>query len=191
MWWLILYFVLFVIFAPLFLVAIGLPFKKHLGLRDFADGSVIDLYDLPDWLWFLQNPKDGLTGDGRGWFWNIKAAGWPAWLKMLWWSGWRNPWKYLKDRVFGINVRHYVMTKIIGQDHVRDDFRSTGFHILKATPKSGGFNKYTVYYVRRWGESKLALVFQLGQKIKLSHNDVTDDKWVGVTLELNPFKDIS
>ena len=190
-----LYLAVFLIFVsvivPAVLVGIGLPFKKSLGLRDFADNTVINHYDLPDWLKGLQNKEDGLTGDKRGWYWNTYFPAWvPAWFKMWWWSGVRNPWNYLKRHIIGINVKNYTITKLKGDDYVRDDFNNTGFQILVAESKSGNKIRPMLYWVMRWGGSNRAIVFQLGWKIKLSHNDIIDDKWVGLTFEPNPFKRI-
>jgi hypothetical protein len=84
------------------LVGIGLLFKVPLGKRTFKDGTEVDNYELPHWLKWLQNHEDGLTGDKRGWYWNIYMAGRPAWWKMLIWSAWRNPFNYLKRVVLGV-----------------------------------------------------------------------------------------
>lgn len=181
----------FIVFGPLVLVGIGLPFKVDKGVRYFDDGTSTQHYDLPRWLLWLTNKKDGLTGDRRGWYWNEYMAGLPAWFKMLIWSGWRNPWNYLKRHIIGINVRDYSISKVIGDGYVRDDFNSTGFQILKATHKITGSNRFALYWVRRWDKSNRAIVVQLGWKIKLSHNLVDVDKFVGFTFEPNPFKDIS
>ena len=175
----------FIIFAPAILVAIGLPFRKELGLRHFEDGTTISHYDLPDWLYWLQNDYDGVTGDRRGWYWNVYMAGKPALFKMWWWSAFRNPWNNLKRKVIGINMKDHTVTKVCGVDYVRDDFRSEGFQILRA-------GRYPMlYWVRRWGQSDRAIVMQLGWKIKLSYNELTEDKWCGLTFEPNPCKDIS
>jgi len=56
------------------LVGIGLPFKRTIGSRDFEDGTSVIQYELPNWLKWLQNPEDGLTGDKRGWL-NLMVYG--------------------------------------------------------------------------------------------------------------------
>jgi hypothetical protein len=184
-----------VVIIPTLAVGLGLLFKVDKGLRHFSDGTTIQHYDLPSWLKWFSNPIDGLTGDRRGWYWNIYMEGKPAWLKMFWWSAFRNQYNYLKRYVIGIDMREYVVTKIAGQDVVRDSFEGTGFHILKATPDDGGWNKYTLYWVMRWFKSNRAIVVQLGWKIKLSHNGMHQEDeskyWKGFTIEPNPFKDIS
>lgn len=81
----ILYIILAYLIITFGLVGIGLFFKKDLGYKTFKDGTVIQNYELPDWLKWLQNPEDNLTGDKRGWYWNIYMAGRPAWWKMLIW----------------------------------------------------------------------------------------------------------
>ena len=61
------YLIAFIVFAPLVLVAAGLPFKINKGVRFFEDNTSTQQYDLPVWLKWLQNPEDGLTGDRRSW----------------------------------------------------------------------------------------------------------------------------
>lgn len=154
-------------------------------------------YDLPDWLGWYQNPEDGLMGDKRGWYWNECCAQWlPGWVRMWWWSGFRNPANRLKRFILGLDIRDYVIIKVRGQDYVRDDLQSTGFQILKAKPKRFG-NKahWMLYWVWKWPNTNRAIVVQLGAKIKLSHNHVNyvdePDYFKGITFEVNPFKDIS
>jgi hypothetical protein len=178
------------------LVGVGLFFKVDKGERVFKDGTSTTQYDLPQWLLWSTNPEDGLTGDHRGWYWNVYMKGRPDWWKMLVWSAWRNPFNYLKRFIWGIDIRNYLFSKVVGQDYVRDDFDNTGFQILKATPTSKkGFNKYLLYWVYRYGKSDRALVIQLGWKIKLDHNHAVEadewDYWKGLTFEINPYKGIS
>lgn len=178
---------------PAILVAVGIPFRRHLGLRSFQDTSVIRHYDLPHWLLWLQNPEDGLTGDKRGWYWNVKTRGWPDWLKMWWWSGVRNPWNYFKRITIGCDVRNHSIVKVYGDDYVRDDLVNTGFQILLA--KGSGIPKPALYWVKRYGQSNRAIVVQLGWKLKLEHNNIQYedplDYYKGLTFEINPFKDVS
>lgn len=177
------------------LVGIGLLFKVDKGLRHFSDGTTIRQYELPDWLKWFQNPVDHLTGDKRGWYWNEHMKGKPAWFKMWWWSGVRNPLNYFKLRIMGIDVREHVIIKMCGQDFVRDDFDNAGFQILLAKPDNEGMDKPSLYWVMRWFDSNRAIVMQLGWKIKLSHNEIQEENenkyWKGWTFEVNPFKDIS
>jgi len=191
----ILYGFLTLLFVPFILVGFGLFFKHRLGIREFEDGTIIQNYELPDWLKWLQNPEDNLTGDKRGWYWNIYMAGKPDWFKMLWWSAWRNPFNYLKRVVIGVDIRDYTFHKLCGQDYVRDDLRSTGFQILYAKPKGGGFPRPMLYWVRTWGSSSRAIVWQFGWKIKLEHNSATYknewDHFKGLTFEPQVFKNIS
>jgi len=192
----ILYIILAYLIITFGLVGIGLFFKKDLGYKTFKDGTVIQNYELPDWLKWLQNPEDNLTGDKRGWYWNIYMAGRPAWWKMLIWSAWRNPWNWLKRIGTGCDVRTHTITKLCGANYVRDDFDNTGFQILLAKPEKG-ITKPAVYWVRRWGQSNRAIVVQLGWKIKLEHNGVIyseEDKYdyyKGWTIEIQTAKDIS
>jgi len=181
------------------LVGVGLFFKKDLGDRAFSDGTVVRNYELPDWLWWSQNPEDNLTGDKRGWYWNIYMEGRPDWWKMWVWSAWRNPLNYWKRIKTGCDIREHRVVKICGDDYVRDDFENTGFQILLAVPTAMHSKWYhykpALYWVRRWGSSNRGIVVQLGWKIKLSHNGATYvdplDYFKGWTLEPQPFKDIS
>ena len=117
------------------LVAIGLLFKKDLGARTFKNGVTVQNYELPNWLKWLHNPEDHLTGDKRGWYWCEYMAGEPAWLKMWWWSAWRNPLNYFKRVVIGVDVRGYTFHKLCGQDYVRDDYAARAFKFFTLNPK--------------------------------------------------------
>lgn len=177
------------------IVGTGLFFKVKQGERKFKDGTRTTQYDLPQWLLWSTNPEDGLTGDSRGWYWNIYMKGRPDWWKMLIWSAWRNPFNYFKRFILGINIKNYTFTKLYGDDYVRDDFDSTGFQILKATRMGGGSSRYSLYWVKQYGSTDRAMVIQLGWKIKLSHNGAVYkdevDYYKGFTFEINPYKDIS
>lgn len=155
--------------------------------------------DLPSWLKPWQNIEDGLRGDHRGW-WDANSYGQDSskLFNMFWWSAIRNPFNYFKRFTLGCDIRKYLIVKLAGQDHVRDDLRSTGWHVLKARPLHKSWLKlprYTFYGVFRYGKSNRALVIQLGNKIKLEHNSVVEkdeyDNYKGFTFEINPFKDIS
>ncbi|GEM_PF-3721121 len=188
--------VLALLLLPFVLVGAGLLFKRPMGTRTFANGLTIRDYELPPCLRWLHNPEDHLTGDKRGWYWCEYFPNWvPAWFKMLWWSGWRNPFNYLKRVVMGVDIRDYTFHKLCGQDYVRDDLRSTGFQILYAKPKKGGMVRPMLYWVRPWGNSTRAIVCQWGWKIKLAHGDAEyDNEWdyfKGLTFEPQLFKDIS
>ena len=55
--------------------------------------------------------------------------------------------------------------------------------------------KPMLYWVRSWGKSNRAIVWQFGWKIKLAHNDATyDNEWdyfKGLTFEPQVYKDIA
>ncbi len=186
--------VLFWVIVPMVLVAVGLPFKKNKGERKFKDGTKTTQYDLPSWLKWMSNPEDGLTGDSKGWYWNEKMAGKPDWFKMWWWSGVRNTWNYLKRFVIGIDVREYTFHKLVGDDYVRDDLKNQGFQIIYAKPRKGWFPRPMLYWVKELHNGH-GICFQLGWKIKLSHETVVEkDEWdyfKGITFEPNPYKDLT
>jgi len=192
---LILWFIGFWVFAPLVLVAVGLPFKRYKGDRLLNNGKTIKQYELPDWLGWLHNLEDGLTGDWRGWYWFEYFPDWvPGWFKMLWWSGVRNPWNKLKRFVIGIDVRQYNIVKLCGVDYVRDDLDSQGFQILIAHPLDGGLPRPMLYWVKDLHKGR-GICFQFGWKIKLEHNDIKYvdeyDYWKGFTFEPNIYKDLT
>lgn len=194
--------VAFWVFAPPVLVAIGLPFKVRKGHRKL-DGVIVENFDLPDWLKWLQNEEDGLTGDKRGDYWTqdrfrpgvIPKRLWASPLfKMWWWSGIRNPWNYLKRSIFGIDIRNFSFHKLAGQDYVRDDLDNQGFQILYAKSRHGRLPRPMLYYVREIRNGR-GICLQIGWKIKLSHNDVVYsdeyDNFKGLTFEPNPYKDLT
>lgn len=145
--------------------------------------------------WAWDNLEDGFMGDHQGRYWNRDAPTNSKFLKQIFWGAFRNPFNNFKRYILGIDVREYVMTKLAGQDYVRDDFDSAGWQFLKATSLSNKQSRYAFYLVHRYGKSNRALVIQLGNKIKLSHNLVEEedeyDYFKGFTMEINPFKDIS
>lgn len=192
----------FAILISPFAVLIGLPFARENQSRvqrftkHVSPTAFKRHIDLPDWLLWFQNREDGMTGDARGWYWNLYFPDWvPDWFKMWWWSGIRNPANCLKRNILGVDVRDITVEKVRGDDFVRDDFDNTGFQILRGVDESGEAQVWALYWVRRWGESNRAIVVQLGAKIKLDHNGVEyDDErdyLKGITFEVNPVKDIS
>lgn len=191
------------ILLGLVLVPIGLLFKTRedatmMHFTHYNTGRFWVKEDLPNWLQWYQNDEDGLRGDHRGW-WDANCFGGDSskLINMFWWSAIRNPFNYFKRFIIGCDVRHYCIVKLAGQDYVRDDFDSTGWQILKAIPvnKEIKLPRYTFYGVFRYGKTNRALVIQLGNKIRLSHNGNINENWYdyykGFTMEVNPFKDIS
>lgn len=191
------------IIAGLVLVPIGLLFRTldQGTMKRFTTFNTDRFWvkeDLPNWLRWYQNDEDGLRGDHRGW-WDANSFGGDSSkvFNMFWWSAIRNPLNYFKRFVIGCDVRNYEIVKLAGKDHVRDDFESTGFQFLKAIPKKDNIKlpRYMLYYVLRYGKTNRALVIQIGNKIKLDHNNVIEedeyDYYKGFTVEINPFKDIS
>ncbi len=148
------------------------------------------------WLW--GNEKDGFRGDHQGRWWNRDSYSWlnTDYKKMVFWGAIRNPANNLKRLVLGCDVRHYVITTLVGNDFVRDNLTDYGFQFVKATPVNGhGFPRYHLYWVVPYGKSGRGLVIELGNKVRKEHNQATydfeQDYFKGVTWELNPVKDIS
>jgi len=153
----------------------------------------------PKVFWPWDNIEDSSTGDHRGW-WDANCfdADSRLWKNRFWWLAVRNPFNNFKRYVLGCDVREYHFTKLGGQDVVRDDFRNTGWQLLKASPRKGSSKwlpRYQFYLVARYGTSGRALVVQLGNKIKLEHETAVEkdeiDYFKGFTWEINPYKDIS
>lgn len=185
-----------------FVVLIGMPFVKEDKSRETeftihkSPDRIKKHYDLPMFFKWFRNIEDGMTGDHRGWYWNTYCYPWvPDWMKMWWWSGWRNPANYIKRNILGVDVRNCNIVKVKGQDFVRDDFDNVGGQILRVDDLQGDTIHWAIYYVKRWGKSNRALVIQIGAKVKLEHNNVfyedEADYFKGVTFEFNPIKDIS
>lgn len=192
------------ILVGFFVVPLGLLFREldedsYKAFTKFNTNRYWVYEDIPSWLKPWQNIEDGLRGDHRGW-WDANCFGKDSSkvFNMFWWSAVRNPFNYFKRFTLGCDVRNYIITKLAGQDYVRDDVHSTGWQVLKATPlaKSGlKLPRYSFYGVFRYGKTSRALVIQLGNKIRLSHNSAIEtddyDYFKGFTFEINPFKDIS
>lgn len=150
----------------------------------------------PKLFWPWDNVEDSSVGDTRGW-WDANCFGADSrrWINRFWWLAVRNPFNNFKRYIIGCDVRKYTFSLLAGKDKVRDDFENTGWQVVKATPKSGVVPRYMFYWVKRYGASNRALVVQIGNKIKVSHNDAVEaneiDYFKGFTIEINPFKDIS
>lgn len=153
----------------------------------------------PKVFWPWDNIEDSSVGDHRGW-WDAYCYKGNAylWRNRFWWLAIRNPFNNFKRYVLGIDSREYNYSLLAGQSYVRDDFHSTGWQLLKASPKDSSkkwLPRYQFYLVARYGASDRALVMQLGNKMKLSHQDKVEDKEIdyfsGFTFEINVFKDIS
>lgn len=153
----------------------------------------------PKVFWPWDNIEDSSTGDHRGW-WDANCFDQNSrlWKNRFWWLAIRNPFNNFKRYVIGLDIREYHFTKLGGQDVVRDDFKNTGWQLLKASPRKGSSKwlpRYQFYLVARYGTSDRALVIQLGNKIKLEHETAVEkdviDYFKGFTFEINPYKDIS
>lgn len=168
-----------VILIGLPLVAIGLPFRR----------TVDGLVRLPKWLLPWDNIVDGLLGDKRGKY-AASTAKWNPLFAMWWWAAVRNPANYFKRFILACDVSRCVITKLAGQDYVRDDFDSEGWQLLQAV-RDDGRKYYHFYWVRRWRESDRALVIELGFKFRLGHVIESGiDRFKGFTFEVAPWKNI-
>ncbi len=184
------------IIAGLFIVPIGLLTSRNefWPKGKIAQWAGWNYRKMHRYFWIWDNDEDGSMGDARGW-WNDNSpfGGSESFMSQYWWLAVRNPANNLKRYVIGMDIRKHVFSLVTGQSYVRDDFDSTGFQIVRASGRK--YNKYMLYWVRRWGNSNRAIVVQLGHKIKLEHNtaryDNELDYFKGVTIEINPFKDIS
>ena len=169
------------------------------------------LVSLPEFAWPWDNDGDGARGDKRGWYWTLywspivlpsKVQEWlinfgivppifylPDCFKYYWWLAIRNPANNFKRFIMGFDIRTATIVTLLGQDFVRDDFRSTGWQLVKAG------NRYHFYLVYRYGDSNNALVIELGNKFRVEHNGQEYERehkyFKGFTFEINPYKDIS
>jgi hypothetical protein len=149
------------------------------------------LRTFPKYLRWWDNPVDGTLGDPSfRWASRDIPFGWKntSFLGQYWWMAIRNPFNYFKRFIISCDVRKNEIVKIGGQDKVRDDLYNTGWQFLRC----GRF--YAFYYVREWGNSKRAVVIQLGNKFDLEDNTKIyppeqEYKYMkGFTFEINPFK---
>ena len=149
---------------------------------------------LPTWAKWWDNPIDGTLGDddfrwaSRDIPFGLKNT---SFLGQFWWMAVRNPFNYFKRFVLGCDVRKHPVKLLWGDVYVRDDYQSQGAQLL------GCGHNWHFYMVRRWGNSKRAIVIELGNKFDLEDNKKTYSPnleykyFKGFTFEINPFKDIS
>jgi hypothetical protein len=193
--------IVFWVIVPIVLTTIGMFFLKDMGRRTFSNGVTVDNYELPDWLKWLQNPEDNLTGDKRGSYWcedrfRPKLFSETIWqndtFRMWWWTAIRNTWKYLKMVILGCDIRKFKIY-YVGSFHVRDDLASQGFQIVIAWPNTLALPRFGIYWVKEIKNGK-GICFQLFWKIAPKHNVAKYrydwDYFKGLTFELNPWKDL-
>lgn len=218
-------FYFFVYFVPLFivglvLVPIALLFKddskKTLTLRTNGTDEWW-LRTLPRWASLWDNPIDGFLGDDafrwagrdipfgyhddslvarliRKVFKNFTIKN-TDYLGQLLWAV-RNPVNNFKRFLLTCDVTECDYQLIAGQEFVRDDMKSQGWHFLKATRRSDGKVYYRFYLVKSYGKSTRAFTAEFGFKFDAPDfkDDYTGDrefkKYKGFTYLVNPYKDI-
>lgn len=171
------------------LVAIGIPFR-----RDAVNEEGRPIVRLPRWLLPWDNAVDGLLGDKRGYYADY-TKGWNPYFAMWWWAAIRNPANYFKRFILACDVSRCRTYLLKGQAYVRDDLNSMGWQLLEAV--GNGRSYYHFYLVRRWFNTKRAIVIQLGFKFGLGdeHEDYTGERsykrFKGFTFEVAPIKKIA
>lgn len=152
---------------------------------------------LPGWAWLWSNDRDGAAGDRRGW-WHLNAPfGLGAFhpLSMLIWLAYRNPANNARfTRFMGCPVTECTF-EFWGDEVVKDKPGQGGFRFLIATHRESGRRYFGLYYVKCWSDARAAVV-QIGFKGEPSDwgEDYSADEskqWKGLTLEINPWKDIA
>jgi hypothetical protein len=180
----------------LFLVPIFLLFpddsKKYENYKK-QDGNEWWLRTLPSWALWWDNKVDGTLGDDDyRWASRDIPFGWKntSFMGQYWWMAIRNPFNYFKRFILACDVRENEVVKLAGQDKVRDDLNTTGWHFLKCGKFYTFYGVWVIYGSR-------AVVIQLGNKFDLEDNfkGYTSEKEYkylkGFTFEVNPFKDIA
>lgn len=205
LWWLFSSVATFAIGLPitalgLVMVAIGLPFRRVIGEpRPFLQFSgEWQMIRLPTWLLPWDNAFDGLMGDKRGW-WNnycLENYGKPATHPYcLWrWAAMRNPANYWSRNITGIDVTNWTISKLAGDDVVTEDVGTREWQFLVAKHKHSPLRLHRFFcFIALPGRPDKGIMFDIGWKIRLSHNEVTKDspetdRIKGSVLTLSPWK---
>ena len=175
-------------FIGLFINAVAIPFRRLDGdlgndgeprqYTQFPEHGRWNRWRLPRWALWWDNQYDGLTGDKRGWWANeCRKYGRTEhdFLSMYLWSAIRNPANYFSRKVTGIDVSKCAIKMVAGNTQDVDDTGQSGksWHLLIAY-QSDGKTFPRLYGVIPVSNSRM-LYFNIGWKIKLSHNEVTPD----------------
>lgn len=208
-------FILGLIVVPLALLFPNDDQKEATYKRNETTGSEWWIRTLPKWAYLWDNTIDGFLGDDN-WRWSDRDIPYGIYDKgflvtlirkihptffvkntdyfgqLLW--ALRNPINQFKRFILTCDVRECTYELLAGQEYVRDDMESQGWHFLKATD-SKGKSYYRYYYVKAYKNKTKAFTAEFG--FKFDRSDFLEDytgreykAYKGFTFLVNPYKEI-
>ena len=163
------------------LVAVALPFRKYdlekIKFSQYPELGCWQRVTLPKWARWWSNEFDGAYGDKRGWWSNYCCENYGKdhthFYSMWQWLACRNPANYWSRVVSGCDVSQCVITKLAGDDVVTETAGVFEWQFLVATNKNGTRFHRFFFVMPWWFRKDKAIMFDIGWKIKLSHNGMS------------------
>lgn len=175
------------------LVAIGIPFRREFPetrspFTQFTSRGDWMLVRLPWWLRPWDNESDGLYGDKRGYWSNVRDGQHASFLSMWLWAAVRNPANYFSRNTIAIDVTKRGVVKLWGDDDVIEEPGHRNAQFLR----SGNFYRLFVSWALP-GRPDKAFMIDIGWKMKLEHNSLPADapekeRLRGFTFTISPWK---
>jgi len=192
-----------VIITGIPIVAIGLLFRscRYIQWAPFTEYIEIEpgwnLCMMPNWMFWWNNFFDGCYGDKRGWWANNqkeKGRDYKSWLSCFLWTAIRNPANGFSRLHCGVDTANLDIVLESGSPIVEADIGFPGYQYLigyyRGTSKISCFR---IFIEWPYPNCNHGLLVDLGWKIKLSHNDVTEesplkDRMKGTVMTISPWK---
>ena len=204
--WLLKPFAIFVIGIPvtllgLVMVPLGLLFKRTYPetRTPFTQyPGEWELVRLPSWLKPWDNLYDGFLGDKRGWWSNECEKAKRTcrdFLSMFLWGAIRNPANYWSRNITGLDVSQCIVKKLAGNCDLPDENPGQRQWVhLRAYHENGW--TYDRFFMSWAITNDHALMIDIGWKIKLSHNGMSQDETVknrikGSVFTISPWKKLT
>lgn len=152
------------------------------------------LLRLPRWALLWDNAYDGMLGDKRGWWANECKGAHTSRINMWRWAALRNPANYFSRNICGVDVSTLRIVQVAGTISDEGVAPYRGWLLLKGMAVGG--KVYPRFYFEWALFGAHGLMFDIGWKVKLSHNGTAPDapekdRIKGIVFTLSPWKELS
>lgn len=177
----------------LVVVAIGVHFP-----RTYVTDTGREITRMQPLFLLWDNAYDGLDGDARLWWHNycLEHYGKPAthWFCRYMWAALRNPANFFSRNICGVDVSSLRIVQLAGTISDEGVAPYRGWLLLKGMAEGG--KVYPRFYLEFAIWKTYGLMFDIGWKVKLSHNGTTPDapekdRIKGIVCTLSPWKELS